>query len=150
VAATSEPKYRIPQKHMVALWDTNMRVDPAARAAVLFSTATNLRLNQANPFRPVFLYILRSYALNCIQTALNDPERHASGALFVAVSTVAQTELVCGWLEDYEVHRQGLAHIREARDPTMALVLDDLLSFTDSITLPQILDWSFIKCRDCI
>jgi hypothetical protein len=48
------------------------------------------------------------------------------------------------------VHRQGLAHIREARDPTMALVLDDLLSFTDSITLPQILDWSFITCRDCI
>jgi hypothetical protein len=37
VAATSEPKPGLTQKYMVALWDTGMRVDPAARAAIMFS-----------------------------------------------------------------------------------------------------------------
>jgi hypothetical protein len=139
VAATSEPKQRLPQKYMVALRDATMRVDPAARAAILFSAAAKLRLNQANPFHPVFLYMLHSYALSCIRTSLDNPERHTSDAVLVAVSTIAQTELVCGWLEDHGVHKQGLAQIMEARGSTTTQALDVLLSSIDGITLPQIL-----------
>jgi hypothetical protein len=148
VAATSEPKPGLTQKYMVALWDTGMRVDPAARAAIMFSAAAKLRLNQTNPFHPIFLYMLRSYALSCIRIALDDPKTYASDAVLVAVSTIAQTESVCGWLEDHEVHRQGLALIMKARDPAVAQALDALLSITDSITLPQILEWGNIAYSD--
>jgi hypothetical protein len=150
VAATSEPKRRPTQKYLAALWDTRRRFDPAARAAILFSAAVKLRLNEANPFDPIFLYMLRSYALSCIRVALDNLKTHASDAVLVAVSTIAQTESVCGWPEDHKVHRQGLAQIMKARDPAMAQALVALLSFTDSITLPQILEWENIAYSDCM
>jgi hypothetical protein len=92
--------------------------------------------------------MLRSYALSCIRIAFDDPRTHASDAVLVAVSTLAQTESACGWLEDHEVHTQGLAQMMEARDPAMTQTLDALLSFTESITLPQILDWGSIVYSD--
>jgi hypothetical protein len=148
VAATSEPKQRLPQKYMVALRDATMRVDPAARAAIFFSAAARVRLNQGSPFHPVFLYMLHSYALSCIRTSLNDPERHTSDAVLVAVSTIAQTELVCEWLEDHGIHKQGLSQIMEARGSTMTQALHVLLSSIDSITLPQILECSSTAYSD--
>jgi hypothetical protein len=148
VTATSEPEPRLPQKYMVALLDTTIRVDPAARAAILFSATVRLRLNQASPFHPVFLYILHSYALSCIRTSLDDPRRHTSDAVLVAISTIAQTELVCEWLGDHGVHKQGLAQIMEARGSTMTQALDVLLSSIDSITLPQILGCSSTAYSD--
>ena len=139
VAATSQPNQKLPQKYMVALLDTTMRVDPAARAAILFSAAVRLRLNQVSPFHSAFLYMLHSYALSCIRTSLDDPGRHACDAVFVAVWTLAQTGLICGWLGDHGVHKQGLAQIMEARGSITTQALDVLLSSIDSITLPQIL-----------
>jgi hypothetical protein len=89
IAETNRPKDEFPQEYMTALCDTAMRLDHAARAAILFSAATNFRLDQKNPFHPVFLNMLRSYTLSCIRIALDDPQRYANDAVYVAVSIMA-------------------------------------------------------------
>lgn len=142
MASVSEPQHNLPTGYMHALWDTSSRIDPAARAAVLFGAAANVRVVQATAMKLSLLYVLRGYALKSIRTALDDPQRYASDAVLLAVTTVAQTEMLLGWQEDHEVHKRGLAQIRGVRGPTIAKVLDVLLSFTNTTTTPQIMEWS--------
>jgi hypothetical protein len=127
---------------MVSFWDTSSRNDPAARAAILFSAAANFPLTQAEPFPHSRLCVLRGYALRSIGAALEDPRRVSADAVLVAVTTVAQTELVCEWGEEWGVHRRSLAEIRRMRGTSVGGDFEVSLSFIDGMTASQIMKWT--------
>jgi hypothetical protein len=142
MATPSEPAQNLPPGYMVSLWDTSSRSDPAARAAILFSAAANFRLTQAEPFPHGLLCVLRGYALSSIRAALEDPRRVVGDAMLVAVTTVAQTELVCGWEEEHRVHQRGLAQIRKLRGPNVVRDFEVSLSLIDGMTAEEIMKWT--------
>jgi hypothetical protein len=128
MATISESKLGVPDGYILSSWTTSMRVDLAARAAILFSAAVSFRLVQKTPFH------IR------IRPALGDPRRSNSDAILVAVTTVAQSELLCGWYEDCRVHQRGLAQIREARGPTVARFLHASISFIDDLSASELVE----------
>jgi hypothetical protein len=140
MATISESKLGVPDGYILSSWTTSMRVDLAARAAILFSAAVSFRLVQKTPFHIRILHILRDYALRSIRAALGDPRRSNSDAILVAVTTVAQSELLCGWYEDCRVHQRGLAQIREARGPTVARFLHASISFIDDLSASELVE----------
>lgn len=142
MAAECEPRYALPKGCMRALWETSLIISPAARAAVVLCSAAHLRLHQADPFRGVFLHRLRGHALSCIRTALDDPERCTSDAVLVAVISVAMSERLCGWQDNYAVHMRGLAQIRKARSATIDRTLEGILSCAWSIKWTQVSNWT--------
>ena len=141
MSSVSEPKYGLPRGYTALLHHDSMRVEPAARAAIVLASAANINLLQHNPFKPAYLYNLRGHALSCVRSALADPVRRDSDAVIVAVSSITVSELFFGRREDYEAHLRGLTHLRKSRGETLGKFLDGVLSSICDITMSKIDDW---------
>lgn len=134
MASIREPQYALTEDYIRTTYYASMRVEPATRGAIILAAAAGIREHQQTPFPLGALGRIRGYALSCLRSALEDPNRCTSDAVITAVLNMTIHEHLHGRPSDSEVHMLLRGATMNERMVTMMACLTD-------VTHAELSDW---------
>ena len=140
-------QHSLPKGYIWNLWERSLLREPSVRVAVVLGAAASIRPHQTNQVSMATLYRLRGHALDCIRTALEDPERRSSDAMPVAVTSIAVCELYLAPKEAHDAHMQGLAQIMQIRGAALDPYFVEAISCIAGLEIKQLLHLNDVHCK---